>query len=159
MTISTAGPSDTAAIAGLLAEMGRFYRAPQTEPLEERERQIRDALFGDPPAAHALLARDGDRLAGMAAYSFLWPAAGLTRSLYLKELYVAEGYRRRGTGTLLMRAVCEMAGKHRCSRIEWTTDRGNTRAQEFYRRLGFPFQPAKIFYRIEDTGGGFLIAT
>jgi hypothetical protein len=41
-----------------------------------------------------MLAWDGDDLAGFAAYSFLWPAVGLTRSLFLKELYVAEAARR-----------------------------------------------------------------
>ena len=35
---------------------------------------------------------------GMASYSFLWPAAGLTRSLYLKELYVAQDWQRQGIG-------------------------------------------------------------
>ena len=36
------------------------------------------------------------RLVGIAAYSLLWPAIGLTRSLYLKELYVPEGVLRTG---------------------------------------------------------------
>jgi hypothetical protein len=62
-----------------------------TEPLEERARQVGAALFASPPAAYALLARVGRQIAGLAAYSFVWPAAGLTRSLYLKELYVAGG--------------------------------------------------------------------
>jgi GNAT superfamily N-acetyltransferase len=38
----------------------------------------------------------------MASYSFLWPAAGVTRSLYLKELYVAQDWQRQGIGKLLM---------------------------------------------------------
>ena len=94
MTVSPASPQDVEAIAELLAEMDRFYGDDDDrEPHDERIRQINEALFGNPPAAYALLARDGATLAGIATYSFLWPAIGLTRSLYLKELYVADRYR------------------------------------------------------------------
>jgi GNAT superfamily N-acetyltransferase len=120
-------------------------------------RQTSEALFSVPAAAHVLLAWAGPRLAGMAAYSFLWPAVGRTRSLYLKELYVGEGHRRGGAGKVLMRAVFATAGQHGCSRVEWTTDDGNAGAQAFYETLGLPPRPSKIFYRVEDTGGGFQI--
>ena len=88
------------------------------------------------------------------AYSFLWPAVGLTSSLYLKELYVADDHRGQGIGTLLMQALFEAAAKHGCSRVEWTTDRDNTGAQEFYDRLGVPAHPSKIFYRVEGSDAG-----
>ena len=157
MTISPASPGDETAVAALLDEMDRFYGAGADEPAAERARQIGDALFASPPAAHVLLAWDGNELAGLAAYSFVWPAAGLTRSMYLKELYVADRYRGHGVGTLLMRALFETAGKHGCSRVEWTTDRDNTGAEAFYDRLGVPAHPSKIFYRVEDTGAGFQL--
>src|SRR6516164_6517496 len=118
--------------------MDRFYGATDVEPPSTRTRQIADAIFSTPPAAYALLAWDGDRLVGFAAYSFLWPAVGLTRSLYLKELYVAEACRERGVGKLLMQNLVEIAVKHACSRVEWTTDEQNRDAQAFYESLGMP---------------------
>lgn len=151
MEVTPARPADVPALAELLAEMGRFYGEATAGPLE-RARQVSDALFASPPAAHALLAWDGTELAGMAAYSFLWPAAGLTRSLYLKELYIGEGYRRRGAGRLLMQALFEVAGQHGCSRVEWTTDSGNAGAQAFYEMLRLPRHPSKVFYRVEGAG-------
>ena len=157
INVTPVGPGDVIALAELLEEMDYFYGAVGAEPLDERVRQINDALFSVPAAAHALLAWDGIQPAGMAAYSFLWPAAGLTRSLYLKELYVGEGYRRRGVGKLLMQALFETADKHGCSRVEWTTDRDNVGAQAFYEMLGLPQHPSKIFYRAADTRGGFQI--
>jgi GNAT superfamily N-acetyltransferase len=155
--VTSASPSDVLTLAELLEEMDRFYGAVDVEPLEERVRQINDALFSNPAGAHALLAWDGTQLAGMAAYSFLWPAVGLTRSLYLKELYVSEGHRRRGVGKLLMQALLETAVKHGCSRVEWTTDSDNSDAQAFYEMLGLPKHLSKVFYRLENTGGGFQI--
>lgn len=152
MEVTPARPADVAALAELLAEMGGFYGEATAGQLGQRARQISDALFASPPAAHALLAWDGTELAGMAAYSFLWPAAGLTRSLYLKELYVGAGYRRRGAGKLLMQALFEVAGQRGCSRVEWTTDSGNAGARAFYEELGLPRHPSKVFYRVEDAG-------
>jgi len=81
-------------------------------------------------------------------------AVGATRSLYLKELYVPDAHRRRGVGTLLMRAIFETADTLGCSRVEWTTDAGNIAAQAFYAKLGLPAHPSKVFYRVEDTGSG-----
>jgi GNAT superfamily N-acetyltransferase len=142
-------PSSVEAIAALLQEMDCFYGATEVEPLDHRVSQIKEAIFGSPPAAHVLLAWDDARLVGLATYSFLWPAIGLTRSLYVKELYVAEAYRRKGVGKLLMQSIIELAAKHKCSRVEWTTDDDNVNAQRFYDMLELRKHPSKVFYRLE----------
>jgi GNAT superfamily N-acetyltransferase len=151
ITIAPACPDDAPSMATLLAEMDRFYGATSSEPVDQRIRQINEALFTDEPAGYALLAWDGPQLAGIATYSFLWPAVGLTRSLYLKELYVDQAHRHQGTGKLLMHAIFKVAARHGCSRVEWTTDNDNTSAQAFYDALGLPPHPAKVFYRAEGT--------
>ena len=74
ITISPATPDDIPAMSRLLAEMDQFYGSPATDPEQAREQQIRQALFSQTPAGHALLARCSQQLAGLAAYSFLWPA-------------------------------------------------------------------------------------
>lgn len=150
MTIVVPAEKDhVEALAGLLAEVDSFY-GDTTGPLIARVRQITDALFGDPPAAYAVLAWDEDQLVGLATYSFLWPAAGVTRSLYLKELYVAESHRKTGVGRLLVQHIFEIARKHKCSRVEWATDEFNTHAQKFYELLGYQPHRGKISYRVEE---------
>jgi GNAT superfamily N-acetyltransferase len=150
-TVTHAEPGDIDALARLAEEMDRFYGATEVEPLEARVRQIGEALFQDPPSAHALLARDNGMLAGFASYSFLWPAVGLTRSLYLKELYVTEAAREQGVGKLLMRHLYTIAVNQGCSRVEWTTDQSNLDAQQFYASLGVPVKESKLFYRVEGA--------
>ena len=144
-----AEPQDADAIAELLDELDRFYGATETEPRALRIEQIRRALFENPPSAYALLAWEGDKLVGFAAYSFLWPAAGVTRSLYLKELYVVEEFRRSGIGQLLMQSIFDTAARNECSRVEWATDTFNADAQRFYERLGFKTLSTKVDYRVE----------
>jgi GNAT superfamily N-acetyltransferase len=158
VTVSPAEPADAAAIAELLAELSEFYGVPAAGTPAERARQVSEALFGQPPAAHALLARNGRQVAGLAAYSFVWPAVGLTRSLYLKELFVAGACRGQGAGRLLMQAVFDTAARLGCSRVEWTTDTGNAPARSFYAGLDLPVHPGKIFYRVDGTASGVRLA-
>ena len=129
VVVAPAEPQHVEALAVLLEEMDRHYGTTEFEPFEQRVAQIRDALFGEVAAACALLAWDEADLVGVASYSFLWPAAGVTRSLYLKELYVAQRWQRQGVGKLLMDSLVAVAGKHGCSRVEWTTDRESEGAQ------------------------------
>lgn len=147
VTFAPARPADVVPIAHLLQELDRFYGATSNEPLDKQVAQITEALFNELPTAYALLAWSDEKLAGFASYSFLWPAAGLTRSLFLKELYVVEAFRRSGIGKQLMDELHNIAAAHRCSRVEWMTDTPNADAQHFYEDFGISPDSSKIFYR------------
>jgi GNAT superfamily N-acetyltransferase len=149
MMVRSATVDDLTPLLALTEEMDRFYGATEISPVEVRRQQHHDALFSDGPAARAVLAFDGGYAVGFAAYSFLWPAVGLTKSLYLKELYVSGAHQRSGVGRVLMESLFELARQHNCSRIEWTTDRDNPAAQAFYRSFGVEPADSKLFYRIE----------
>ncbi|MEU9803097.1 cyclophane-containing RiPP N-acetyltransferase HaaN [Streptomyces sp. NPDC051000] len=153
VTIRPAERRDTVAVADLIEEIERFYGSTEIQPPEERRSQVEEALFGSPPLASALLVEDeaGD-LVGLAAYSFLWPAAGSSHSLFLKELYVQGTLRRQGVGARLMDELRALASaRPGCSRVEWMTDRDNPGARAFYKSLGFAEFDGKIVYRV-DTG-------
>lgn len=143
--IEPARQVDVDALVGLLAELAAFYGTGVPPKADETA----DALFGEQPAATVLLAWDEDDLAGMAAYTYLWPAVGTIRSLYLKELFVSSAHRHSGVGRRLMAALFDVAAQRGCSRVEWTTDQGNTAAQRFYAELGAAVLPTKVFYRTE----------
>lgn len=150
--LADAASGDEYKIAALLAEQDGFYGdQPEGTPAQRAE-QVRTVLFSGVPAAYALLAWDGDELVGLASYSLLWPAAGLTTSLYLKELYITERHRRSGTGRALMNGLYRIASERGCSRVEWTTDGDNPGAQAFYESLSVKPKTSKIFYRADgDT--------
>jgi ribosomal protein S18 acetylase RimI-like enzyme len=145
--VADAVPGDEVHIAALCAELDEFYGDLPAGTPAERAAQVRDVLFGVPPLAYALVAWDGDVSAGLAAYSFLWPASGLTASLYLKELYIAEAFRRTGVGRMLMNELTAVAARRGLSRVEWTTDTSNEGAQAFYESLDAKPLTSKIFYR------------
>jgi GNAT superfamily N-acetyltransferase len=152
MRIRPARPADVEALAVLMEELDHFYGETDLESPEQRAPQIAANLFEEPKAGYVLLAWDGEQLVGMAAYSFLWPAAGVTRSLYLKELYVMKEHRRKGIGALLMQRLCQVAAEFECNRVEWTADADNTLAEGFYEQLGVPKNRDKELYRLEGEG-------
>ncbi|MFI2374136.1 cyclophane-containing RiPP N-acetyltransferase HaaN [Streptomyces sp. NPDC018964] len=151
VTIRPADKRDVEALAELIEEIERFYGSTGIQPLEERRTQVEEALFGSPPLASALVVEDAaGELAGLAAYSFLWPAAGSSHSLFLKELYVRDTLRRQGVGSRLMNELRALAAaRPGCSRVEWMTDRDNPHARAFYRTLGFTEFDGKIVYRVD----------
>jgi GNAT superfamily N-acetyltransferase len=151
--IRSAQPDDVSAISTLLEEMDRYYGATELEPAEVRAQEIGQALFGSHAVTQMLLGFDSaGALVALAAFTFLWPAAGTTRSLYLKELYVSHHHQRHGAGRQLMSRLAAAAVENGCSRMEWTTDVENLGAQEFYASLAAPVNPGKINYRVADDG-------
>lgn len=148
ITLTAARPEHAAQLAGLMDELEQFYGGTPTETLDEKVAQISKALFAERAAAEAMLAWDGDKLVGFASYSFHWPAAGFTTSLFLKELYVAQAYRRTGIGRQLMAALERVARENQCSRFEWGTDSDNEAAQKFYASLSADPSTGKISYRV-----------
>jgi GNAT superfamily N-acetyltransferase len=150
VTITDAQPRDAWALAGLLLEMDQFYGGQILETAETKARDIKSMLLRSDPAARVLLAWEGRELAGMAAYTFLWPALRTTVSLYVKELYVRRHHRGSGVGRLLMQHLFKRASDNGCTRVEWTADEDNAEARRFYEKLGFLPSPSKIFYRAEN---------
>jgi GNAT superfamily N-acetyltransferase len=148
ITIRPARRDDTEAIASMLEELDRFYGAAEIEPRSTRLAGVESALFTSPPAAFAVLAWADSSLIGLASYSFLWPAAGVTRSLYLKELYVTAEYRRKGVGSLLMQEIFKTARAQNCSRVEWTTEVENAAARQFYSVIGASLLDGKMLFRV-----------
>jgi ribosomal protein S18 acetylase RimI-like enzyme len=155
VTIRPAEKSDVRALSELIEEIERFYGSTDTDiqPLDERQSQVEEALFGSPPLASTLVVQDDETgdIIGLAAYSFLWPAAGSSHSLFLKELYVRSTLRQQGIGARLMNELRGIAAaRPGCSRVEWMTDRDNPIARSFYQSLGFAEFDGKIVYRADS---------
>jgi GNAT superfamily N-acetyltransferase len=145
--LAAATPEDAADLVDLLEEMDRFYGVTDFEPAEDRRAQLRAQLFSSPAAGHVILARVDGTLLGLASYSFLWPAVGLTQSLFLKELYVRASHQGQGIGRALIDRVFQIAADTGSSRVEWMTEQTNTEAQAFYERCGHKPNTDKVFYR------------
>ena len=129
-TIRPARPGDEAHIFRLLAELARF------EKLEHELIGTAEALalhlFGERPAAEALVAERSDTVVGYALF-FTTYSTFLTRpGIWLEDLYVTEAERGTGVGKALLRAVAEVACGRGAGRLEWSVLDWNQRAIDFY---------------------------
>jgi GNAT superfamily N-acetyltransferase len=139
---------DFSSVAVLLAEMDAFYGQSGRESSAVKIANMRRYLFGPAPSAYLLVAVSDATVVGIAAYSYLWPAGGTTRSVYLKDLFVAATHRRTGAGRLLFTALVDKARSEGCTRLDWTADLPNKEAQAFYASLGLTPNPTKLPYRL-----------
>lgn len=83
-----------------------------------------------------LVALDGDTVIGSLVMNVTFPAAELSLSLYIRDLYVAKAARRRGVGQMLVRAATELRASQGFSALEWTTASTNAAARRLYEACG-----------------------
>jgi GNAT superfamily N-acetyltransferase len=98
------------------------------------------ALACKPPIAvfdpHVLVATMDDAIIGSLVMNVTFPAYALTRSLYIRDLYVAKRMRRSSVGRMLVTAATRLAVSEGFSALEWTTDSANKAARKLYEACG-----------------------
>ncbi|MFC9913867.1 GNAT family N-acetyltransferase [Streptomyces sp. NPDC127197] len=134
--IRTATVSDVAEIRAMIRELAEYERA--VEQARATEEQLREALFGDRPAAFALIAED-DETGETVGYALWFPHFSTwtgTRGMHLEDLYVRPHARVGGHGKALLAslaAICEQKGYER---FEWWVLAWNEPTIDFYKSLG-----------------------
>lgn len=100
------------------------------------EQKIRDTLFKDVPFAYVLFAEQSEEPCGFALYGFRYSSFAGQPSLWLDDLFINEGMRSQGAGTLLMEKLTHIALQHHCTHIGWTADARNLYGLRFYQQFG-----------------------
>jgi GNAT superfamily N-acetyltransferase len=127
----------TAQDAGLLLELfGALADYEQLRgELHATELQIVDALFGERPAAQALIAERDSRPAGYALFFPTFSSFMATRGIWLEDLFVLPEQRGAGVGRALLAAVAACVPETG-GRLEWAALDWNELALGFYRGIG-----------------------
>ncbi len=133
-------------LLGLIHDLAVYEKL--THEVVATEKSLRASLFGDAPAAEALLAFAGEEPAGFAMYFHTYSTFLARKGMYLHDLYVSPAYRRRGLGTLLLRRVAAIAVERSCGRFEWVALDWNTDAHRFYEDLGAEMLPEWRVFRV-----------
>jgi GNAT superfamily N-acetyltransferase len=105
------------------------------EELQASEEQLREALFGERPAAEALLAERGGEAVGYALFFATFSSFRTTRGVWLEDLFVLPEHRGAGVGRALLAAVAARVPDAN-GRLEWAALDWNELALGFYRGIG-----------------------
>ena len=97
---------------------------------------MREALFGERPAAEALIAERGAETAGYALFFPTFSSFLATPGRVARGLFVRPAHRGAGVGRALLAAVAARMRERGGERLEWAALDWNELALGFYRRLG-----------------------
>jgi len=140
MRIRKAVERDISNLLSLMRELAEFEKyADDFAVTEDVLRQ--QGFHRSPPDFHCLIAEEGGELVGFLVYYFVPFTYRAKPNLIIKELYIADGYRSRGVGKLLMKAVAREAKQADCGMIKWYVAKWNERGVQFYERLGATIDP------------------
>lgn len=84
-----------------------------------------------------LVARDNEKVIGIAAISFAWTLEHGGKSAWLDELYILPEYREKGTGSALIDNAIDVLREEGCAAIDLEVEEDHRRAEHLYQRKGF----------------------
>ena len=132
--IDKATVADTEVILSLIRDLAAYEAL--SDDVVATEADIEDALFSNPPAAEALLARVDDEVVGFALFFHNYSTFLGRRGLYLEDLFIRPESRGRGYGRRLLVELARIAVERGCGRVEWSVLDWNELAQTSYRKVG-----------------------
>jgi GNAT superfamily N-acetyltransferase len=132
--IRAARPADVALLLGLFGELARYEHLEHE--LRATEEQLAEALFGERPAAQALIAELDAQPVGYALFFPTFSSFLASRGVWLEDLFVLPDHRGAGVGRALLAAVAANVREHGGERLEWAALDWNELALGFYRSLG-----------------------
>jgi GNAT superfamily N-acetyltransferase len=134
--IRSATLDDIPEIRTMIRELAAYERT--VEQARAPAEQLREALFGEHPAAFALIAED-DGTGEVMGYALWFPRFSTwtgTRGMHLEDLYVRPHARGAGHGKALLATLAATCRRNGYDRFEWWVLGRNTPAIDFYASLG-----------------------
>ncbi|MGW6139933.1 N-acetyltransferase family protein [Streptomyces sp. NPDC055140] len=148
--IRTATPADVPVIHAMVRELADYEKA--LHEARATEEQLREALFGERPAAFAHIAEDDTT--GESVGFCLWFLNFSTwrgvHGIYLEDLYVRPEVRGGGHGKALLTELARICVERGYERLEWSVLDWNEPSINFYKALGAAPQDEWTVYRLTD---------
>ncbi len=132
--IDPATPADVPLVLEFIRELAEYERLAQAVVATERD--VRAALFGERPAAEAVIGRQDADPVGFALFFRNFSTFLGRPGIYLEDLYVRPAFRGRGFGRRLLAHLARLARQRGCGRVEWSVLDWNAPAIAAYRRAG-----------------------
>lgn len=148
--IRDATAADVPAIHAMVRELAEYEKA--LDEANATEEQLREALFGERPAAYAHIAVsdvDGE-VVGFALWFLNFSTWRGVHGIYLEDLYVRPERRGGGHGKALLGELARICVERGYGRLEWSVLNWNAPSIAFYESLGARPQDEWSVYRLAD---------
>lgn len=138
MKVRKAIKQDASKLLELIEQKAEFDRSMKgfEGQISTSKEKIERTLFGSSPFAYALLLEVEGKIRGFALFHYRYSSFRGEPSIWLDDLLVIGSHRSNGYGAELMNALKAEAERSLASHISWTASPNNTRAHEFYKKLG-----------------------
>ncbi|MEV8589618.1 GNAT family N-acetyltransferase [Streptomyces sp. NPDC051180] len=147
--IRTATPADVPVIYAMVRDLAEYEKA--LDEVHATPDQLREALFGEHPAAFAHIAEtDSGEVAGFALWFLNFSTWRGVHGIYLEDLYVRPEARGGGHGKALLRELARICVDRGYGRLEWSVLNWNKPSIDFYESLGARPQDEWTIYRLTD---------
>ncbi|PJK14942.1 GNAT family N-acetyltransferase [Lysobacteraceae bacterium NML07-0707] len=149
MSIRNATVAD---IECLLNAMQDFYVLEKLPWDRARQRQLLQALLGQPESGYLLLAEQQGELAAYAVVGLCYGLEFHGRFALLDELYVLPQFQGIGLASRMLEA-CETAARTQgCNALRLEVSDDNPRARAIYEKRGYRVQPRRLMsYWLQDA--------
>lgn len=136
-------------VIALLYELGR--PRPGSDSDFDEFRRLAGGYATHDDRAVLVAIRDGVKVVGAASVVFLPRLNRIGPEMYVPDLVVQSGFRRRGIGRMLVGACVRLAEKRGCHRIRLESGNERGGSHRFYLDLGF--EQSALSFSL-DLGGG-----
>jgi len=144
--IRRATPRDVAAITEMIHALAEFEHA--ADQCTVTETQISAALFGDRPTVYGHVVEVDGEVAAMALWFVNFSTWDGVAGIYLEDLFVRPGFRRRGLARALLAALAGECVRRGYTRLSWAVLNWNADAITLYDGIGGEPQNEWTTYRL-----------
>jgi GNAT superfamily N-acetyltransferase len=145
--VRAARRQDVPVLLALFSELAEYEHLEHE--MRATEELLSEALFGERPAAQALIAELGSQIAGYALFFPTFSSFLTAQGVWLEDLFVRPAHRGAGVGRALLAAVAAHAREAGGERLEWAALDWNELALGFYRRMGATTASEWITHRLD----------
>lgn len=143
-TIRFAEIKDLPEIIKLCAAHAAYEQCDYSE--KGKKEQLEKDLFSESPKLFCLVVEQKNELIGYATYMEQYSTWDTTEYIYMDCLFMSEKARSQGIGEQLVRRIQEEGKRLNCNLIQWQTPDFNTRAIQFYYRIGATSKNKERFF-------------
>ncbi|MFJ6798251.1 GNAT family N-acetyltransferase [Streptomyces sp. NPDC091268] len=148
--IRSAVVADVPVIHAMIRELAEYEKLPGEA--RATQEQLREALFGERPAAYAHVAESAQgEVVGFAVWFLNFSTWRGVHGIYLEDLYVRPDARGGGHGRALLAELARICVERGYGRLEWSVLDWNEPSIGFYESLGARPQDEWTVYRLDEA--------